>query len=207
MRDHLRLGGDRQRLFTALFALGLLLAGPSQALDSGPAAAQASPGISPLPGSGFDDRMLRSFQAMVNQIRARPRDCGAAGRFAAAPPVDYDARLASASLMHVTDMIERDYFRHASLPDDKHRGGLNVADRIRAVGYPWTVGVRGIGTAAAEVLGHGQRSFAQVFDDWLASPSHCAAIMGPTLRQFGVAARFGANDMPIWAMVLARPPR
>jgi uncharacterized protein YkwD len=207
MRDHLRLGRDRQRLFAALLALGLVLAGPSRAMERDPAAAQPSSGMSPLPGSGFDARMLRSFHAMVNEIRARPRDCGSAGRFAAAAPVDYDARLASASLVHVTDMIERDYFRHASLPDRNHRGGLKVADRIRAAGYPWTVGVRGVGTAAAEVLGYGQRSFAQVFDDWLASPSHCAAIMGPTLRQFGVAARFGANDMPVWAMVLARPPR
>ncbi len=167
----------------------------------------APPSVSPLPGSGLDADMLQTFRAMVNAIRADARRCGSAGFFRAAGPVDYDERLASASLAHVTDMIERDYFAHDTRPSPEHPRGLSLADRVRVAGYPWTVGRDGVGTAVAEVIGRGYRSFRQVLAGWLASPTHCAALMGPSLREFGVAARFRADDVPVWGMVLARPPR
>jgi uncharacterized protein YkwD len=167
----------------------------------------APPSVSPLPGSGLDADMLRTFRTMVNAIRADPRRCGSAGFFRAAGPVDYDERLASASLAHVSDMVERDYFAHDTRPSPEHPRGLTLSDRVRAAGYPWAVGRDGIGTAVAEVIGRGHRSFRQVLEGWLASPSHCAALMAPTLREFGVAARFRPDDVPVWGMVLARPPR
>lgn len=169
-----------------------------------PAAASSA---TPLQGTGFDVSALATFTSMVNAIRSQPRHCGSAGFFPAAAPVSYDPRLANASLAHVTDMIERDYFAHVGAPSARHPGGSRLAERVRAAGYPWTVGPTGRGTAAAEVLGRGQRSFQQILAGWLASPRHCAALMSPSMRQFGVAARSRADDVPLWAMVLARPPR
>ncbi len=167
----------------------------------------APPAISPLPGSGLDEDMLQTFKSMVNAIRAGSRHCGSAGYFSAAGPVEYDERLARASLAHVTDMIERDYFSHATRPSRENPRGMTLVDRVRAAGYPWANGRRGIGTAVAEVIGRGHRSFSQILEGWLASPSHCAALMGPSLSEFGIAARFRPDDVPIWDMVLARPPR
>lgn len=161
----------------------------------------------PLAGTGFDASALATFTSMVNAIRSQPRHCGSAGLFPAAAPVSYDPRLANASLAHVTDMIERGYFAHVGAPSARHPGGSRLAERVRAAGYPWTVGPTGRGSAAAEVLGRGQRSFQQILAGWLASPRHCAALMSPSMRQFGVAARSRADDVPLWAMVLARPPR
>lgn len=165
-----------------------------------------APQADPLAGSGFDAPALASFTSMVNAIRARARQCGSAGHFPAAAPVSYDPRLAGASLAHVIDMIERDYFAHVGAPSAKHPAGSRLVGRVRAAGYPWTVGPTGRGSAAAEVLGRGHRGFRQMLAGWLASPRHCAALMSGSMRQFGVAAQVRADDVPLWAMVLARPP-
>lgn len=178
--------------------------GPRERQDGFPAGASPT---TPIEGAGFDASALATFTSMVNAIRSQPRHCGSAGFFPAAAPVSYDPRLAGASLAHLTDMIERDYFAHVGAPSARHPRGSRLAERVRAAGYPWTVGPTGRGSAAAEVLGRGQRSFQQILAGWLASPRHCAALMSPSMRQFGVAAGSRADDVPLWAMVLARPPR
>ncbi len=167
----------------------------------------APPTVSPLAGTGFDAEMLKTFNAMLNAVRGRARHCGSAGHFRAAGPVAYDERLAGASLAHVTDMVERDYFAHSTRPSPEYPRGLTLEDRVRQAGYPWGVASKGVGTAVAEVIGRGYRSFRQILDGWLASPSHCAALMGPSLSEFGVAARFRPDDVPVWGMVLGRPPQ
>jgi len=162
---------------------------------------------SALPEAGLDAAMLDAFTVMVNEVRMQPRSCGRAGRFDAAAPVSYDERLAGASLAHVTDMIERDYFAHAGAADAAHPGGSTLVRRVLASGYPWGVGPVGRGSAVEEVLARGHRSFREVLAGWLASPSHCAALMSPTMRQFGVAVKLRADNVPLWGMLLGRPPR
>lgn len=194
-----------------------LVCTPARAHDQGPAGGlrdrsellplSVPSGAEPLRGSGFDPAMLAVFTERVNAIRGRSRDCGSAGSFLAAAPVSYDERLAEASLAHLNDMIERNYFAHAGAPDSIHRAGTSLSERLRAAGYPWTAGRFGKGSGATEVLGFGQRSFDQLLQGWLASPSHCAAIMSPSMRQFGVAIRVRSDDVPFWGMVLGRPPR
>lgn len=162
---------------------------------------------SPLPEAGLDAAMLEAFAAMVNEVRMQPRSCGRAGRFEAAGPVAYDARLAGASLAHVNDMIARDYFAHTGAASAQHPGGSTLVARVRASGYPWGVGLVGQGSAVEEVLARGHRSFREVLAGWLASPSHCAALMSPSMAQFGVAVKLRADSVPLWGMLLGRPPR
>lgn len=161
----------------------------------------------PLPGTGLDAATLETFTAMVNEARMQPRDCGRAGYFGPAAPVSYDHRLAGASLAHLTDMIERNYFAHAGGPSPRHPRGSTLVERVRASGYPWGVGTLGRGSAVEEVLGRGQRSFRDVLAGWLASPGHCAALMSPSMHQFGIAVKVRADDVPMWAMLLGRLPR
>jgi len=171
-------------------------------------ALSASPCLaSPPAAAGLDATMLEVFAAMVNEIRTKPRSCGRAGRFEAAAPVTYDVRLADASLAHVNDMIERDYFAHTGRASAEHPGGSNLVRRVVASGYPWGAGPVGRGSAVEEVLARGHRSFREVLSGWLASPSHCAALMSPTMRQFGVAVKLRDDSVPLWAMLLGRPPR
>jgi len=181
---------------------------PSRGLPAAVLALALSPSWAALPpDTGLDAAMLETFTAMVNGVRARARDCGRAGVFGPAAPVSYDERLAGASLAHLTDMIERNYFAHAGGPSARYPGGSTLVERVRASGYPWGVGAMGRGSAVEEVLGRGQRSFGEVLAGWLASPSHCAALMSPSMREFGVAVRLRADAVPMWAMLLGRPPR
>ena len=166
----------------------------------------SQPWAAPLPETGLDAAMLETFTAMVNGVRTRARDCGSAGVFGPAEPVSYDERLAGASLAHLTDMIARNYFAHAGGPSPRYPAGSTLAERVRESGYPWGVGALGRGSAVEEVLGRGQRSFRELLAGWLASPGHCAALMSPSMRQFGVAVKLRADNVPLWAMLLGRPP-
>jgi uncharacterized protein YkwD len=109
---------------------------------------------------------------LVNAARAEPRTCGGK-RFAAAPPVAWNAKLAAAALAHSRDMAARNDFRHEG------KGGSGAGDRARQEGYRW----RRIG----ENIATGQGSPQQVVSGWLASPGHCANIMDRGFTEMGAA--------------------
>src|SRR5688572_22235407 len=67
---------------------------------------------------------------LVNHARSRPRTCGER-KFDAAQPVEWDAKLAHAALVHSRDMAKQNYFSHTS------RSGTLVADRADQAGYKW----------------------------------------------------------------------
>lgn len=114
----------------------------------------------------------RRIVEIVNEARSKPRSCGGR-RFEAAPPVQWNAKLAAASLAHSRDMASHDYFAHEG------RGGTQVGDRVRREGYDWR--------AVGENIAAGQGSPQQVMASWLSSPGHCSNIMSPRFTEMGAA--------------------
>ncbi len=109
---------------------------------------------------------------LVNDARRRGGVCGAQ-RFAAAPALAWNDKLAAAALAHSQEMAAHDYFDHLD------RRGAVVAQRARQQGYPW----RAIG----ENIAAGQGSPQQVVAGWLASPGHCANILSPDFKEMATA--------------------
>jgi uncharacterized protein YkwD len=127
-------------------------------------------------GLGGWERVGRDILGQVNQARAEPRRCGRQ-RFAAVPPLAWNARLAQAALAHSRDMAARNYFSH------RGRDGSQAGVRAQREGYRWY----GIG----ENIATGQATAKQAVSSWLASPGHCANIMNPVYREMGAA--YAAN--------------
>lgn len=109
---------------------------------------------------------------LVNEVRARPRDCGTR-HFDPAPPLAWNDALGDAALAHSRDMAAKDYFSHTD------PAGESVAERVSRAGYRW----RHVGENIAAGLGEP----AQVVAGWLASPGHCANIMAPDFAEMGAA--------------------
>jgi uncharacterized protein YkwD len=132
----------------------------------------------------------RRVLALVNAARAEPRACGKR-RFAAAPPVRWNAQLAAASLAHSRDLAGRGELSHEG------EGGTQAGDRVRREGYGW----RDVG----ENVAAGQGSPEQVMAGWLASPGHCANIMDGRFKEMGAAyAVDRASEAAIyWTQVFA----
>lgn len=128
---------------------------------------------------------------LVNDARARARNCGSQS-FAAAAPLALNATLAKAAREHTADMA------HYSYMDHQGRDGSTPAQRVTRAGYKWSrVGenvAAGAGTAEDVVAG------------WLSSPGHCANIMNPTFTEMGVAFALANDDYGIyWTQVFAAP--
>lgn len=131
---------------------------------------------------------------LVNAARAQPRACGSE-QYGAAPPLEWNAKLAAAAVAHSRDMAKRNYFAH------RGRDGSLVADRAVRAGYDW----KRIG----ENIAAGQGSAEQAVASWLASPTHCANLMQPDYTQMGAAyVTDPASDTGIyWTQVLGKPDR
>ena len=129
----------------------------------------------------------------LNAVRASGADCGSRGRFAATTPLAWNPMLDAAAAGHSADMAARDYFSHTS-PD-----GTTAADRIAAEGY--------VARTWAENIAAGYASVDAVVDGWLGSDGHCANLMHPAMRDFGLACvAAGAASYPTyWTLNLAAP--
>lgn len=128
---------------------------------------------------------------LVNAARAQPRQCGDRA-FAAAPPLAWNAKLASTAQAHSRDMAQRDQFAHVG------RRGDEVGARASRHGYDW----RAIG----ENIAAGQGAVRQVMAGWLASPGHCANIMNAAFTEMGAAYAIdrGSTATIYWTQVFAR---
>lgn len=130
---------------------------------------------------------------LINEARAKPRNCGRVA-FDAAPPLRWSSALAAAAASHSLWMQSTDSTSH------EQDGGSRVGDRAEAAGYRWQ--------AIAENIAGGASTVADVVAGWLESPPHCENIMNPEYEEFAVARVDGSssNRFPTWwTMVLARP--
>ena len=134
----------------------------------------------------------REILRLTNAARAEPRTCGER-QFSAAPPLAWNATLASAALAHSRDMANRNYRRHAG------KDGSQVGGRVSREGYDW----RRVG----ENIATGQGSPRQVMSAWLSSPHHCANIMHARFAEMGAAYAVNADsDTTIyWTQAFATP--
>ncbi|MBU6957013.1 CAP domain-containing protein [Pseudomonas sp. CVAP len=133
----------------------------------------------PLLDGHLDDPRAagKTLLAQVNAARAKPHLCGRQ-RFAAAPPLTWNAALGTAAQGHSRAMANDNYFAH------QDPNGDMPWDRAKAAGY----GGRQIG----ENIAAGQRSPDKAMEGWLASPGHCAILMNPMFTQVGAA--YAANS-------------
>ncbi len=87
-------------------------------------------------------------------------------------PLQVDSRLNKSALGHSSDMARRDYFEHDS-PE-----GKDFADREAEAGFE--------GNSGGENIAMGQRSAAEVMDDWMHSPGHKRNILDCKFTKIGV---------------------
>ncbi len=140
---------------------------------------------------------LPDFQAealrRVNAHRAAGAACGARGSYPSAPALTWNTVLTDASYGHSLDMANQNYFSHTS------RDGRSAGDRVTAAGYRWSL--------VGENIAAGYGTVANVVAGWMASDGHCANLMNPNFRDFGLAcARNGTSTYgDYWTMDLGRP--
>ncbi len=126
-------------------------------------------------------------------MRAAGADCGSSGRFAAAPPVVWNALLTQAADGHSRDMAAQNYFSHTSLD------GRSMSARVSATGYAWS--------SLGENIAAGYGSVNDVMQGWITSPGHCANLMNPGFTEVGMACAPGASGArysTYWTMNLGR---
>lgn len=116
--------------------------------------------------------------AMINQIRAEPRMCGAKS-MSAAPQLQWDHVLHAAATAHSKDMAQRNFFGHAN-PD-----GLTTSQRTTIAGY---------GPYTGENIGAGYASLETVQKGLLESAEHCENIMRREFKHYAVACASNDNS-------------
>lgn len=137
---------------------------------------------------------LPNFQAemtaRVNAVRAAGAVCGGVA-FSPAGGLRWDTALQNAATAHSTDMATNNFFSHQSATN-----GSTLRERFPAAGYKYS--------SAGENLGAGQTSIEQVVAEWLASPSHCTAMMKANFVDMGVSCKANAGTAygTYWTMAL-----
>lgn len=128
---------------------------------------------------------------LINNARAEARYCGGTF-FPAAPPLEWDERVAAAALGHSTDMAETRFFGHEG------SDGSDPGDRLMNEGYDTRLW--------GENIAVGYDREAQVTDAWMKSPGHCANIMDPSYEDVGVGVdkgKFKGNMATYWTLDFA----
>jgi uncharacterized protein YkwD len=87
-------------------------------------------------------------------------------------PLKYNAALETAAQLHAEDMVENDYFSHAS------QDGRSFSDRADDAGYT--------GFPGGENIAAGQRSAEQVMNSWMNSDGHRRNILNGDFDEIGV---------------------
>ncbi len=120
---------------------------------------------------------------LVNDTRLAGCKCGTTTM----PPVvalTWNVNLASAALYQSKYTASIKSLVHTSA------NGETVGIRVTATGYNWTT--------VGENLASGQTTEAQVFNEWLASESHCKNMMTASFKEMGAA-----RTDNYWAQVFA----
>lgn len=192
MRPDGTMGG--RRLHAALCATAMALGSVGAAADEG------------------DEQGLRTrAEQVLNQARQQVARCGAgdpATSLAAQqdasvggdpasdrPMLRWNPQLAEAAARHTGAMARTRMFAHVGMD------GTTVRERVDATGYRWK--------AVAETLAAGQSDLVQAVRDWIASASHCAALVDARYTEFGIARSSAVHPSDAyrtyWTLVLGRP--
>lgn len=109
---------------------------------------------------------------LVNDTRLAGCNCGTT-KMPPVPALTWNASLASTAIYQSKYMASIKSMVHTSA------NGETVGTRVTATGYNWT--------SVGENIAVGQTTEAQVFNDWIASESHCKNIMSPSFKEMGAA--------------------
>jgi uncharacterized protein YkwD len=106
-------------------------------------------------------------------------------------PVSLDSGLTQIAEQQARVMARRDKL--------DHNAGGSFADRMRASGYRYKLGVENIGA--------GYHTLAEAFSGWRDSPPHRANMLLTGITRIGIAAAYQPNSKykVFWALVLAAP--
>ncbi len=134
----------------------------------------------------FQDEMT----SRVNAASAAGAVCGGVA-FPPAGGLRWNTQLQNAATAHSEDMASHNFFAHQSPTN-----GSTLRERLPAAGYKYS--------SAGENLGAGQTSIEQVVTEWIASPSHCAAMMKANFVDLGVSCKSNSSSAygTYWTMAL-----
>ena len=149
---------------------------------------------------GEADAVLNAVRSRIVACDGSPRMTAAVGRSdaplaAERPALRWSPRLAQAAARHAGSMARSRVFDHVG------SDGSTVRERVSATGYRWAL--------IGENLAAGHADLTDAIDGWLASPSHCEALLDPRFTEFGLART--VSDSPndaygvYWTLVLGRP--
>lgn len=156
----------------------------------------------PYPAPAISESLKNEYLNAVNAARSVGRICDANDGYYSppAPPLTWDNALYTASYEHSQDMQATGYFEHDGSGTESDwtaqvlslGRGSNPAERVdnnnNGISY----------SKYFENIASGANSTSSVMTGWLASPSHCGAIMDGTIKYLGMA-RVGGY----WTMELA----
>lgn len=108
-------------------------------------------------------------------------------------PLEIDLQLTKAAKRHSADLSRNDRISH------RGSDGTDPWNRVRDTGYKPRL--------AAENVGVGQRSFAEVLQGWKESPGHKKNLLLPDATQMGIAlvVRPETRNKTFWTLVLGTP--
>lgn len=183
----------------------------SQTDDSAPTGPLAPSSAAPIPGlaDGDGGTVVGGSTALADELTSRFSGCGeppeaqfwrleifrlvnhARAELGFAPLSQSDILEAQAT-QYACEMLFYRFFAH-----ENPVTGSTLGQRSREFGYDyWIIG---------ENLAAGQRSPAEVFADWMASPCHRENILNPAFTELGVGIRFGGDYGYYWVQEFGRP--
>lgn len=148
----------------------------------------ADPGLGPRPGT----ELLAPQKVFLDPGAARKMINDYRGR-KGLPPVVLNDQLAKAAKRHSEDLARHDRIAH------KGSDGSDPWIRVKRTGYRPRL--------AAENVGAGQTSLAEVFRGWQASPGHDKNLLLPDATHMGIALVQNPNTQykTFWTLVLGTP--
>jgi hypothetical protein len=147
-----------------------------------------------LPKANDMPQVAARVLELVNEARAKPRNCGSRS-FPRVPPLRLSPLLSKAALAHAKDMSAHQRFEH------RGSDGSMPADRVLRAGYNWM--------AVGENIAEGAANAEVVVQGWLQSPGHCVNIMSPQYREMGLAyfTDFAHKGAIYWAQTFGTPKK
>ena len=138
-------------------------------------------------------QIAQRMLALVNEARAKPRNCGDKP-LGSARPVRWNEPLEIAASRHATDMAANNYFSHTG------RDGSTSAQRVTRAGYR--------NQMTGENIAAGQMSPEAAVAGWIKSPTHCANLMNGLYTEMGVAFAVSVtSSMGVYWVQLFGAPR
>ena len=151
--------------------------------------------LSPGGGStcGFPDFATTAL-SRINQLRATGADCRTSGSFAPAAALTWSAQLTQAAEVESQDMVANNFFSHTG------SNGSTPVTRVNATGYVWS--------DLGENIAGGQPTIDAVMAAWMGSDGHCANLMNPNFKDFGMACSASATSTygTYWTFDAGRSP-